>query len=133
MTSEPAPLPRAAARTPMPLDEVDDVGDGEEVGRVAELPDDVELVLEPAQRAGSRAIPRRPNPASQRSRSRASGSPCDLELGEVHLADAEVAAGVDGAPLGLRAGAGQQAAAAVGEPGVPGDLLGDLAPSPCRS
>ena len=52
-----------------------------------------------------------------------------LELREVHLAQAEVAARVEGAPVGDRAGVGEQPlrlALGLAEPGEPGDLLGDL-------
>ena len=111
---------------PHPLDEVDDVGHGEEVRRVAELADDVELVLESPQghRVAGHAAPAEAglDPLPQHRR-RLAGN---LQLGEVHLADPEIGAGVDGAAVGLMPGAGEQAPALVGQPGEAGDLFGDV-------
>ena len=73
MTRLPAPDPRAAARTLKLLDQVDHVGDGEEVGRVAELVDHRQLVVQPLPHPLRRRHARRPRPASQRARSTAEG------------------------------------------------------------
>ena len=118
----------AARGDPHPhvADQVDDVGDGEEVGRVAERLDDVAArrragaaprrwPASPAGRARPRSAPgaapaRRPpcRPGRRRAGRRRSE---DVELGEVHLADAEVGARVDGAPVGHPPGRGEQPAA----------------------
>ena len=124
-------------------DQVGDVADGEEVRRVAEPPDQLQLVVEPLpdHRLGSRAVavaeralaarPQQPvglGSAGGHPRTDATGG--ELELREVHLAQPEVAPRVDRAPVGHRAGAGEQPPALAvgvgGQSGEPGDLFCDL-------
>ena len=132
MTSDPAPDPRAATRTPMLADQVDDLGDGEEVGRVAQLGDDLELVGEPAL-DGHEVVLARPGVAPGH---RAAAPLLEhhlgaharldshaLGLGQVDRPDAQVVAGALGAgqPEGegaLDEGVGAAEVAA-------GDLAGD--------
>ena len=95
-------------------DQVGDVGDGQEVGRVAQGPDRLELVVEPLPdphpRAGAVApADRRLAAGAQQRVGRAVRARVgELELREVHLADAEVGARVERAPVGDRPRAGEQ-------------------------
>ena len=95
-----------------------------------------QLVVEPLPDplAGSRTVAP-PIAPSQRSRStrrrRIRWLPAhrndDLELREVHLAQAQVAARVQRTPVGDRAGAGEQVAGVpLAQPGGAADLLGHL-------
>ncbi len=113
---------RAAGRAAHPhlADQVGDVADGEEVGRVAEPADQLQLVVEPLpdHGHGARAVAvadraLAPRPEQPVGLGGAGGHPRatprgELELREVHLAQAEVAARVDGAPVGDRPGVGEQ-------------------------
>ena len=125
---------RAAGRDPDPevLDQVGDVADGEEVRRVAEVADHPELVVEALphhrQAAAAVAAADRPLAAGTQRRVGVGVVGGEGELREVHLPQAEVAAGVEGAALGQRAGAGQQPRGVGGSAtGGVRHLVGDLA------
>ena len=113
LTRLPAPEPRAATRTPRVADQVGDLGDGEEVGGVAQGVDDAELVVEPGEhdlllgvaRAG--VAPADGVAAALGEHLHRVGAGRDAEhlgLGQVHRADAEVGAGLLGALVGDQGG-----------------------------
>ena len=108
------PRPPRRAADPALADQVGDVGDGEEVRRVAEAADQLELVVEtlPDALARGRAVAvadRTLAAGAQHCVSLPLRAPStSLQLGEVHLAEAEVGARVEGAAVGHRAGAGEQ-------------------------
>ena len=124
---------RAPRRRPNPqaLDEVDHVGDGEEVGRVAELVDHRQLLVQPLPHPLRRrhAAPAHPGLAAGPQHLRGAHPPLgrrgdDVELGIADAADAEVVADVDRALLGQPGGALEQpqGGVAVGTDEVLGDL-----------
>ena len=131
----PAPDPRAALRMPRSRIICGDVADGEEVRRVAERADDLELVVEPLPDALAGTVAVAPadallaaDPQGVVGGRRSLGG--DLELREVHLPDAEVGAGVEDALVGEGAGLREQVEGApvarALQPGEAADLLGDL-------
>ena len=133
--------PAGRAAHPHVLDQVGDVGDGEEVRRVAEAADGPQLVVEPLPDPlpGGAAVapadarlaagPQHPVGGPVAGPAPAAGGH-HLELGEVHLPQAEVVARVERTPVGDGAGAGEQVpgvgVAARPEAGEPADLLGHL-------
>ncbi len=140
-----APGPGPPGRAPHPhlADQVGDVADGEEVGGIAQGPDDCELVVETL----PDPLPRRvavagadgslaPGPQEGIGSRRAclpGGATSRLQLREVDLADPQVGPGVQGAPLCHLAGHRQQLIGLPrAEPGEPADLLGDLGHLPAR-
>ena len=129
---------------PHVADQVDDVGDGEEVRRVAELLDDAELVVEPpahlrggghraSAQPGLAPLPQHRLRGADRVGDRAV-RPQHLEVGEVHLAHPEVGPRVDGAPVGHPPGRREQPAAPPGRRARPPTRPPRRpAPSPCRT
>ncbi len=141
--------PAPGAAHPELADQVGDVADGQEVGRVAPAADHLQLVVEPLPDALARsaAVAAADTGLAARTeqvvgrRAGGRGGPqagasslvepveTEVELREVDLAQAEVGARVEGAPVAHRPGVGQQPpglAVGVAEPGQPGDLLGHL-------
>ena len=135
---------RPAGRAPHAhvLDQVGDVRDGQEVRRVAERADGLQLVVEPLPdplpRGVAEATPdARLAPGPQRpvggpvpdARRPAHRPAVEGELREVHLAQAQVAARVEGAAVRHHPGAREQPVrlpVAVPQPREPADLLGHL-------
>ena len=132
---------RAAGGAPDPevADQVGDVADGEEVRGVAQHPDRLELVVEPLPDPLSRGravtaadtglAAHAEQPVGGAHGPVGAGAGREAELGQVDLAEAEVVTRVEGAPVGDRAGPGQQPhrlAVGVGEAALPTDLLGQL-------
>ena len=126
LTRLPAPEPRAATRTPIP-DQVADLGDGEEVGGVARAAAMVASSSSSRSRTASQVRLGRAGVAAADAGLAAraqhgvglgvgAGAPAgdQVGLGQVDRADAEVAAGVEPAPVGDPRGAAQQLAGAVG-------------------
>ena len=111
---------RPAGRAPHAhvADQVGDVGDGEEVGGVAELADDLAARRRAASRSAAAARCRSGRPIARlaarpqhrvggrRPAPRAGAVRSTAELGEVHLAEAEVGARVERAPVGRPPGCG---------------------------
>ena len=134
------PRPAGRAADAEVADHRGDVADGEEVRRVAEHPDRLQLVVEPLPDPLARRLAEPPPdrglaPGAQGGVGRALAAeldrrpqrPGDLELREVHLTEAEVTGGVEHALVGQGAGGGEQAGGApVAEAGVAADLLGHL-------
>ena len=130
-----AARPRAARGHPdaQRLGQVGDLGDGEEVGLVAQRADHRELVVEPglssAQRgpAGVAARERGLAPVAQHDRAGSAAAVDDRELGQVDRSEAEVASGVEDAVGGSGPGvveqpAGTPALGVAGPSRQPGDL-----------
>ncbi len=118
--------PRRAA-DPALADQVGDVGDGEEVRRVAEAADQLELVVEPLPDAlaRGRAVAVTDRPLAPRPQHRVGLVGGHIQVGEVHLAEAEVGARVERAGLRDGAGAGHEPVRVL-QAGHPADLLGHL-------
>jgi hypothetical protein len=119
------------------LHELHDVGDGEEVGRVAELGDDRELVVESTSydaienhaastEACLAAFAQHPAGLARFQHDIGIRTRVGQELREVHLADAEIAPRVEHAPLGQPPGRGEQVARGIAaETGAAHDVVGD--------
>ena len=131
--------PGGAAHPHLP-DQVGDVADGEEVGGVAQLADQLQLVVEPLPDPLLRravvtptdpCLATRPEHPVRGAGPRGSDGPgttaADLELREVDLPQPEVCPRVQRTPVGGGPGPDEQVACVpVAEAGVPADLLGHL-------
>ena len=113
------------------LDQIGDVADGEEVRRVAESPDQLQLVVEslPDPLSGRRSVPMADRPLAASAQGPISVA--TSEFWEVHLPHAQVTTRIQRTPVGDRAGRRQQRPGRVAtgpalEPAGPADLLGDL-------